>query len=286
MKKANGIFLSALAVVVAIAGFWMWSISGADVEESPAREDVETVNARKSKPKTVRKEKRVLKNKPYTLKRDEKRPARTKPANVVQVDEEDEAVLNAEQKKVLADLQVALDANDLAAVRKVLARLELPDMKTGTGGEVPVCMRARAVEALGWFGKNAAIDLIGYLGDANDGVAQDALSQFELTLDDSAMSDLERSDLIVATMKAINDPDVIDQLLGQLNNMRNSVKAKTVSAIMTSGTAQAQQMMIEQSESYLDEGVKDVPSVEKWTAENPDDEDDAELYGGEKSSDD
>jgi len=290
MKKVNPIVVLISLCVLVGGGLAIWSLTAPPVQPEG---DVKVGVASDSDGGTTRKitKKRPKKVKTGVVRSTPKDKARAQTAKNRTVeadasDEDDERTLNLEQKKVLADLQAALDNEDLATVRRVLDRLNSPAMKTAAGGEVPVSMRSRAVEALGWFGKSAAIDLIGYLGDPDSDVAQDALSQFEMALEDGAMGDLERSVIVKAAMKAITDPDIIESLLNQLNNMRNSVKADTIEYISTAGTAQAQATMKEQLEFYTDDGVTDVESVRKWKAENPDDEGDEELYGGEKESED
>lgn len=208
----------------------------------------------------------------------------TKPQMVVNrtnddVEEED---LTELQKGVLAELQKALDDNDLRKVRKVLAKFVAKVENGGLGGDVPKCMRMRAVEALGWFGKDAAIDVMEYMADADEDVASDARNAFEQALQDCEMGDAQRSALVKAAMQAINDGEQIDSLLSQLNDMRNSVKVQTIESILDAGTEMAKQKMQEQLGDYTDSEVTTRDELKKWAVENPDDEGDAEFYGGSK----
>jgi len=191
----------------------------------------------------------------------------------------DEDQLSAEQKKVLAELQQALDDNNLRRVRQALSKL----MASAKGGQVPICIRMKAVEALGWFGKDAAIDIMEFMADDNEEVASEAFTQFEQALQDCDMSDAERSAIVKSAMTALTDMEQIDTLLNQLNDMRNSRKAETITYILENGTAQAKQLMIEQLPDYTDGETETPDGVKKWLAENPDDEMDEEFYGGSKS---
>ena len=65
-------------------------------------------------------------------------------------------------------------------------------------------------------------------------------------------------------------------------DMRNSVKGDTAIAILTDGSDQSKAVLLEQMDLYFDEDVKTVDDVKKWMAENPDDPEDEEFYGGEK----
>lgn len=202
--------------------------------------------------------------------------------NALAEDEIDEENLTEAQKSVLKELQDALDDNNLRRVRKALSKFLAKAEAGGLGGNVPVCMRMRAVEALAWFGKDAAVDLIDFVADANEDVSNDAFSAFEQALSDCEMGDRARSDLLVSTMKALTDAEQVDSLLNQLNDMRNSVKAEAALEILQTGSDAAKAKLAEQMETYFDEDVKDAAALEKWKAMNPDDPGDEEMYGGSK----
>ena len=88
--------------------------------------------------------------------------------------------------------------------------------------------------------------------------------------------------LATVTAKAITDPDRVDVLLDTLMDMRNSVKGKTAIAMLTDGSAQIKAAMQDQLELYFDDGVTTVDDIKKWMAENPDDPDDDDFYGGDR----
>lgn len=202
--------------------------------------------------------------------------------NVADID--DEALLSDMQKSVLRDIQDALDAEDLKALKKALSKFTASVEKGGLGGyaNVPRVLRSAAVQALGWFGGKAAAELIGFMADPDDEIASDAFDQFELALQDVDMSDHERAEIVKTTAKALTDEDRIDTLLSSLIEMRNSVKAETAIAIMNEGSDQSKAVLAEQMDFYFDEDVKTADDVKRWLAENPDDPDDDELYGGTK----
>jgi len=188
------------------------------------------------------------------------------------------------EKSVLKEIQSALDANDFKSLRRALSRLTASTKSGGLGGysKVPRSIRAAAVQALGWFGKDAAIDLMGFMADSDEEISTDAASQFELALQDVDLGDRERAEIVKATAKTLTDSEQLDMLLFSLNDMRNSVKADTVISILKEGTPQAKDTMLDQIEFYLDVDVTTVDDVEKWAEQNPDDPDDDEFYGGEK----
>ena len=209
----------------------------------------------------------------------------TRPDVVKSAEIDDEDLLSPVQKSVLEDIQDALDADDVKALRKALSRFTASTSRGGLGGyaNVPRVIRSAAVQALGWFGKDAAVDLIDFMADADEEISSDAFDQFELAIQDVDMGDAQRASIVKATARALTDTDRIDSLLTSLNDMRNSVKGETVIAILAEGTEQAKAMMLEQMETYLDEDIATEDDVRKWMAENPDDSDDDDMYGGEAS---
>ena len=206
----------------------------------------------------------------------------TRPNVIEDADIDDIDQLTDTQKSVLNEIQAALDAEDYKALQKALSKFTASVKSGGLGGyaSVPRVIRAAAVQALGWFGKEAAVDLVDFMADSDEEVSCDAFDQFELALQDVEMSDFERSAIVKTTAKALTDPDRIDSLLMNLNDMRNSIKGATVISIITEGSEQAKAAVLENMDFYLDEGISTVEDVRKWMAENPDDPEDQEFYGG------
>ena len=207
-----------------------------------------------------------------------------RPDVIKDADIDDEEQLSPVQKSVLKEIQAALDADDVKALRKALSKFTASTKNGGLGGyeNVPRVIRAAAVQALGWFGKDAAVDMIDFMADADEEISDDAFDQFEQALQDCEMGDRERSALVKAVSKALTDSDRIDTMVSCLIDMRNSVKGDTAIAILTDGSDQSKAVLLEQMDLYFDEDVKTVDDVKKWMAENPDDPEDEEFYGGEK----
>jgi len=276
------ITIVASLAVVGLASFF-WLRSGEKAEE--AEENARTVSAGGgiSTPNVIgREEFRQMTHGGNSGVRIDENVA-VKPVTAAgQPDDVAEEDLTELQKGVLAELQKALDDNDIRKVRKALAKFVAKAENGGLGGNVPRCMRMKAVEALGWFGKDAAIDVMEYMADADEEIASDASNAFEMALQDCEMSDYDRSALVKAAMQALNDGELIDTLLMQLNDMRNSVKVQTIELVLDTGTDRARQIMQEQIGNYTDSEVSTREDLQKWAVENPDDEGDAEFYGGRK----
>ena len=197
---------------------------------------------------------------------------------------DDEADLSDVQRSVLEEIQAALDADDLKALRKAISRFTASVGNRGLGGyaNVPRAIRSAAVQALGWFGKDSVVDLVDFMADSDEEISNDAFDQFEFALEDIDLGDRDSADIVKTITKALTDEDRIDTLLFNLNDMRNSVKVETAVAILTDGTDMAKSVLKDQLGLFFDEGVETIDDIQKWYAENPDDPDDEEFYGGSK----
>lgn len=207
---------------------------------------------------------------------------REKP-KILKLEDDEEAKLNDFSRKILQDLQDALDSENFSRVSKLVAKmLEIPpDPKFGKDG-VAALLRRKAVEALGWFGAKAMPELVGMLADADPEIVQATFDQFSLALEDISLSDYERADIVVMAAKVLKNSDDLEMLLMEINNMRHSVGAGALVEICLEGTDAAKMLMPEAIEFFTGEdNLKTVEDVEKWLAENPDGEDDDDLYGGD-----
>lgn len=207
---------------------------------------------------------------------------REKP-RVLELEDDEEAKLNDFSRKILEDLQAALDSENFSRVSKLVAKmLEIPpDPKFGKEG-VAALLRRKAVEALGWFGAKALPELVGMLGDADSEIVQATFDQFSLALEDISLSDYERADIVAMAAKVLTNTDDLEMLFMEINNMRHSVGAGTLVEICLEGTPEAKALMPEAIEFFTGEdNLRTVEDVENWLAENPDGEDDDDLYGGD-----
>ena len=205
-----------------------------------------------------------------------------RPNLLAEGDDIDEEQLSPRQKSIVKELQEALDNDDYKEVKRVLSKFTASVSSGGLGGNVPKIMRKKAIEALGWFGPKAAVDMVDYLFDADTEVVDEAFDKFEFMLQDSDLSDYNRSEIVKTLMATLTDAERIDSILNSLTDMRNSVRADTITTILKSGTAEAKAQMLDQIEFHTEIDVQTIDDVEKWAAMNPDDEGDEEFYGGSK----
>lgn len=207
--------------------------------------------------------------------------SREKPS--FELDEEDEARLDAEQRALIAAIRQALDREDLPSLIKHVSRMQQSDLWPDG---FPVAIRKAAIEALGWFGHDAIPEIVGFLGDPNEDVLQTAIEAYEMSLMD-ANGDEELSRLLIAACQAINDSDAIDSFMMELNNIRPSRVVSTLEEISKTGSAAAKAALAETISFYTGEDeCTTVEKLKEWyndpSGENRDDEDAEDFYGPQK----
>ena len=200
--------------------------------------------------------------------------------------EDEEAMLSAEMKKVLADLRRAVDQDNRKAVSK-LAEQILVTMRKNGDDAVPPFVRSKAVEAIGFFLPDSLADLAGFMADSDPEVLEEAMSQFELAIDDPDLGDRELSSILKTFSKVLTDPDAIDSFfMGIESDMRNSVAVETYKYVAENGSDAIKNRIWESVEDFTGEDyIKSVKDLEDWLSQNPDDPDDEDFYGGSSSSD-
>lgn len=207
--------------------------------------------------------------------------SRQKP-NLLLLDDAEERELTDLARKVLASLQAALDSEDYSQIAKILAMAQ--DAPKGSLGKttdgMPVVLRKKIVEAMGWFGAKALPEMIGFLGDPNQEVYQMSLDQFELALSDITLGDRDRARIVTMASTVLTDHDALEQIFMEIANMRNSVAADTMYSICMEGTPEAKAQMPEVIEFVTgEENITTVEDLTRWKNENPDGPDDEDLYG-------
>lgn len=277
IKGVHGSTIIAI-VVVALAAFWMYSVFSYSEEEAKA--DAKAIKAQIIEAKRQAKIDEMNRRNANRLRAAGKRE---KP-KILELDDDEEAKLNDFSRKVLRELQEALDNENFRTVSRLAQKMmEIPpDPMFGKEG-VDSILRRKAVEALGWFGAQALPELAGMLADADSEISQATFDQFTLALEDISLSDYERADIVVMAAKVLTDVDNLEMLFMEINNMRHSVGADALVQICLEGTEQAQSLMPEAIEFFTGEdNLVTVEDVEQWLRDNPDDEYDDDLYGGDK----
>ena len=277
--KLHGSTIMAIVALVA-AAIWMYSVFSYSEEEM--KTDAAMVKAQLIQEKRnarIEKERKKRSQRQVTAEKREK-------PRILELNDDEEAKLNDFSRKVLQELQEALDNENFAVVSRLVQKMmEIPpDPMFGAEG-VDKLLRRKAVAALGWFGAQALPELVGMLADADPEIVQATFDQFSLALEDISLSDYERADIVVMASKVLTNTDDLEILFMEINNMRHSVGADALVQICLEGTEASQSLMPEAIEFFTGEdNLVTVEDVENWLQENPDDEYDDDLYGGDKES--
>lgn len=277
MKDWRNIALLSLAVALAVMSLVAFTRGGGE-EPAPSPKSVKV-----SRPGDAVKKGRAKQasNVSRVADRADLEARREKPTFAI--DDDDEANLTETQRALIEAIRAALDAEDfprlLSLVQKMQASEEWPD-------GIPKSIKLAAIDALGWFKAKGLPEIAGFFADLDPEVVANAIERYEEALSDMDISDRERSTILVEAAKLITDADALDSMMFEVNNMRHSVAVATFKEIMESGNGVAKGLISETIESYtLEEGLDTPEKLEKWLAENPDDEDDEDFYGGSKGDD-
>ena len=275
----GGVALAALLVSGILAFvFWNGAPSPEKTKDAPPVEVVKKNKRNKGSKRQPRKEgKNVRQN---LVVSSEGSPDRA-------MEDDDEKALSAEQRKLLDELQEALDDESLRRVAKIVKKIQ-DDYRKGGDAAVPAYMREQAVEALSWFLPDSLAELIGFMADSNPDVLEDVMKNFTEGIDDAELSDRELAEIFKKIAPLIEDDDAIDAILmGLENDMRNSVAVETYKEIFKIGSEAIKSRLVESIQDFT--GEDDITSpgqLDAWLKENPDDEEDEDFYGKADKDDD
>ncbi len=260
-----------------------WAFHGERVPEGDGPGEPQKVKARPNKnvPRVRRSATRIAKNgRPNgDAVKGFPKVRRGKPGFVL--DDDDESKLTEVQRKLIEAIRAALDAENKNEVLKLVQRLQKsPEWPDG----IPKSIKMAAIEALGWFGNSCLPELAGFLSDSDPEVVESAIDKYSEMLSDAELSDYERSEILIAASKIIDDPEAMDSMMFEVNNMRPSVAVNTFKTMWQEGNAATKQVLPDNIEFYTGEENIDTPEkLDEWLKKNPDDEGDDEFYGSSKA---
>lgn len=208
---------------------------------------------------------------------------------VINLETEQYRELDELQRKVLEELRDALDEQSLVRLQAVLAHMKkLGVARARENGEdetkwmhyIDKALRSAMVDALGWFGTDALPELVEFLSDPEEEVAQSAIDQFEMAVDDFSLGDYDRAEIVKRFCSLIDDSDVVDWMYMEVLNSRNSVGIDALVYMAQNGTAAVKEKFPEYIEFFTGvDFIQTVEGAQQWLVEHPDTETDEELYG-------
>ena len=162
------------------------------------------------------------------------------------------------QRALMRTIVDAAEADDFAAVA---ARAK----------EVIGCenddLRERYVEELGWFGAQALGDLIPFIADANEDVAEAARSQITDAFQD-VDTDAEKAAVYTLLSRAVVDAEMLESLSDELGAMDEVIALQAIVDTLADGTPEAQEAAKAAYKEITDADWTDIDAAEEWLREN------------------
>ena len=188
--------------------------------------------------------------------------------------------LSAGDRKLAVAVQEALDADDFTAVLKAA--------HSAIKSKSPV-VREAAVEALGWYGAEALPELTTLMADPDEDVAQTAISQWELALNEIEESET-RAEIAAAVMKTLANKEALETIVCEITNQDDDfvILEVLVGIIEGCDNKAGVEVACEEYERLTGEEWTSIEAANKWLEENyepptPDNDDEQDEAAGSES---
>ena len=169
--------------------------------------------------------------------------------------------LSPRDRACVEAIEAALDDNDYAKL--------LPSITTASKS-ASSDVRAQAVEALRWFGKEALAELTIFMADSDDDVRTSACDAWT-----SALFEVEdptlKGKLVVSAMEILTDADQLESMVMEINDLPNSAQMDILTRLIEGGNKVAAEVAREHYEFVTGEPYESRDAAQKWLQENPDD---------------
>ena len=167
-------------------------------------------------------------------------------------------------QELMRQARDAIDNDDLESARALAAEAAVsPNTE----------LREMAVEALSWFGKDAMVELMQFLADANEEVAEAAKDGWMSGLqeiDDEG----EKAGVIEATMKCIRDGEMLEDIANELIDIDTLAAIQVLADIIEDGgNAAAVKAAKETYNTITEEDWSNFEAAESWLQKNYEPED-------------
>ena len=145
-------------------------------------------------------------------------------------------------------------------------------------------LREAVVEAIGWFGEDALIELMPYLSDPDEDIADSAQSHWMAGLQEMN-DDGEKAGLIEMTLMALRNQDMIEDVASELVGIDELAAIQVLVDLIEAG-GPAVEVAKETYNTITGEDWSDIDAAEEWLQENydpdEDDDDDEDDEDGKK----
>ena len=163
-----------------------------------------------------------------------------------------------EQKQLMRAMSQAMEDDDFSSLRSLSDLvMDCPNAE----------IRERYVENLGWFWEQAVPELLGFMADPNEDVAQAAKDQW-IDGVQTIENDAEKAVLLINVSKVMTDSEALESFADELIAMDELLALQTIVDTIDSGTPQAVKAVKDTYETITGEEWSDVEAAEKWLQEN------------------
>ena len=189
--------------------------------------------------------------------------------------DEDGNAYPQEEQELMAAAEKAIELDDLEMARALAASaLDSPNQE----------LRESVVDALGWFGEDAMAELLPFMADSDEDVADTAKSHWMSALQE-VDDDGVKAGIIEMSMKAITDVDMLEDVADEFIGIDELAAVQVVVNLIEEGGASADAAK-EVYNSITGEDWSDVDAAEEWLQENYEPDDDDESDDDDEPDDD
>lgn len=163
-----------------------------------------------------------------------------------------------EEKKLAADIEKALDKEDVALAKKCAdAALKCKDVE----------IRQAMVDALGWFGEKTIPELTPFIADPDEDVAESAMNEWEMAVS-TIEDDEEKIGTVELAMQIVTNEDALESMSGEYIGVDEKLAVESLLRIIESGCSAAGIAKAKETYEFVtgDEFVSRA-DAEKWIAE-------------------
>ena len=169
-------------------------------------------------------------------------------------------------QKIMSAAAAAINKDDLELARSIAEKALVSDN---------VELREAVVDALGWFGESAMVELTPFLSDPDAGIASAASSHWK-----DALQEIEddgiKAGVIEKSLNVLADKDLLEDVANELIGIDELAAVQVIANVMESGNEAAIAAVQEAYDSITGEKWNGLDAAEAWLQENyvPDDDDD------------
>lgn len=163
------------------------------------------------------------------------------------------------EQRLFARLDAAFDKDDLTTIRNLSSEIANSSNRD---------LREKAVEALGWFGDQAIVELTAFLSDSDEDVAEKAHDEWVSGLQ-QIDDDKYKGSVVGLALRGLKSKSMLEDVANELVGIDELVALQTVVDIIDEGGVAVPHVK-EAYETITGDPWKSVEEAEKWLAENYD----------------